>query len=75
MRPANVLDLCGKVCPYPVVLIIREVDQLRHGETLRCLVDDPLALKAVPEELEDYADLDVSITEDGPRWQIVIARQ
>jgi TusA-related sulfurtransferase len=70
----SVLDLCGKVCPYPVVLIVREVDQLRSGETLRCLVDDPLALKAVPEELEDYRDLDISITEKGRGWEIVIAR-
>ncbi len=72
--PAGVLDLCGKVCPYPVVLIIREVDQLRRGERLCCLVDDPLALKAVPEELEDCDDLEVSITEDGSGWRIVITR-
>ena len=69
------LDLCGEVCPYPVVKIIREVDRLASGETMRCLVDDPLALKAVPEELEDYPDLTLSITEKGRGWEIVISRK
>jgi TusA-related sulfurtransferase len=69
----GVLDLCGKVCPYPVVLILREVDQLRPGESLRCLVDDPLALKAVPEELEDFPELTVTITEQGRRWEITVS--
>lgn len=68
------LDLCGKVCPYPVVQIVREADRLRSGETLRCLVDDPLALKAVPEELEDCPDLTVTIVEQGAGWEITISR-
>ena len=71
---AEAIDLCGKVCPYPVVLIVREVDRLQSGQTLRCMVDDPLALKAVPEELEDYADVTISITKQERGWEIIISR-
>lgn len=68
------IDLCGRVCPYPVVLIVREVDQLRSGQAVRCLVDDPLAIKAVPEELEDYSDISISINEQAGGWEILISR-
>ena len=68
------LDLCGKVCPYPVVQIIREVDKLRPGESCRCVVDDPLAIKSVPEELEDYEDIEVVIEPRGRVWEVMIRR-
>lgn len=69
------IDLYGKVCPYPVVDIVRCADRLRSGETLRCLVDDPLAIKSVPEELEDYPDVSVSINACKGGWEITVARE
>ena len=69
-----VIDLCGKICPYPVVEIVREAGRLGSGETLRCLVDDPLALKSVPEELEEFPDLTLTITDLGRVWEITVAR-
>lgn len=70
----EILDLCGKVCPYPVVLIVQEVDDLQPGETLRCVVDDPLALKAVPEELEEYSDVSIQVNKRTTDWEIIVRR-
>ena len=70
----EVIDLCGKICPYPVVEIIREVERLRTGETLRCVVDDPLALKSIPEELADFPDVTLTITEYKSAWEIIVSR-
>ena len=70
----DVIDLCGKICPYPVVEIIREVERLRPGETLRCVVDDPLALKSIPEELADFPDVTLTITEYNSAWEIIVSR-
>jgi len=72
---AESIDLCGRVCPYPVVEVIREADRLHPGEALRCLVDDPLAIKSIPEELEDYDDISITITPVANGWDIVIERQ
>ena len=72
---AEIIDLCGRVCPYPVVEIIREADRLRPGEALRCIVDDPLAIKSIPEELEDYDDVSITITPVKSGWEIVIERR
>ncbi len=66
------IELLGKNCPFPVMHIIREVDLMRAGEKLRFLVDDPLAIKSVPEELEEYRDIVYSISPRGRYWEIVI---
>ncbi|MBN2561505.1 MAG: sulfurtransferase TusA family protein [Phycisphaerae bacterium] len=71
----EIIDLCGRICPYPVVEIVREVGRLRSGETLRCVVDDPLALKSVPEELEDFPDMTITITKLGKVWEITVERE
>ena len=68
------INLCGRVCPYPVVEIIRAVDQLQSGQKLRCLVDDPLALKAVPEELEEYPDMTLTVSKHAMGWKMEISR-
>ncbi|MDI6786640.1 MAG: sulfurtransferase TusA family protein [bacterium] len=68
------INLLGKVCPYPVMYIIREVDMMRSGENVKCLVDDPLATKSVLEELEDYDDVSISIVKLFHQWEINIAR-
>lgn len=69
------VDLCGKVCPYPVVHIIRAVEALQPRQTLRCVVDDPLAIKAVPEELEEFADVELAITPVERGWEISVRRR
>ena len=54
------LDFCGKVCPYPVVNVIRAVDRLRAGESIKVRFNDPLASRSIPEELEEYKNLTFS---------------
>ena len=68
-------DLRGKLCPYCVMSIIREADLLEEGQTLEFLVDDPLALKSVPEELQECDEFCISINEIEGGWSIIITRQ
>ena len=72
MMESKEVELLGKNCPFPVMHVIREVDLMRPGEKLRFLVDDPLAIKSVPEELEEYRDLTYSISPRGRFWEIVV---
>ena len=69
------ISLYGKICPYPVVEIVYEVDKMREGEKCRFLVDDPLAIKSVPEELEDYNDIAISIDRIDKGWEIGISKE
>ena len=69
------IDLVGSVCPFCIMNIIREADMLRSGETVRVIVDDPLAIKSAPEELGDYADISLVIKERGSAWEIVMSKE
>jgi TusA-related sulfurtransferase len=69
------VDLLTRVCPYVVMYIIREAGKIRPHETRTFLVDDPLAIKSVPEEVaEYYNDLDVAIQAYPEGWEIIISR-
>jgi TusA-related sulfurtransferase len=67
-------DLVTKVCPYVVMYIIREAGKMRSGETRSFITDDPLALKSVPVELEEYDDLSVSVKPHEKGWELIISR-
>lgn len=66
-------DLNGKLCPFIIMHILREVGRMRAGETMVFLVDDPLAIKSVPEELEDNPNIRVHIEKVKRGWEITIA--
>jgi len=68
------INLMGKICPYPVVNIIKEVDKMRSGEKKTFVVDDPLCIKSVPDELEDYEDVTITINKIDKGWEIIIFR-
>jgi TusA-related sulfurtransferase len=70
--PAGVVNLCGKICPFPIFIIIGQVDKMKPGDSLSFLVDDPLVLKSAPEELEDYAGITHSIEPVQEGWIISI---
>jgi TusA-related sulfurtransferase len=69
------INLDGKICPYPVVEIIKEVAKMRKGETLTFCVDDPLAIKSVPEELKEDEDIELKIAKRSKGWNIIVSRK
>ena len=69
------VDLCGKICPFPIMLIIKEVDNMAPGEEISFVIDDPLALKSVPEEMEDFSGYSHNITSRDNVWVINIKRE
>lgn len=70
----NEMNLEGKICPFPVMYIIREVDMMKSGETMKFVVDDPLAIKSVPEELEEFPGVSVNILTSGRSWEIIVTK-
>ena len=55
--------------------IIRDVGEMNSGETRKFVTDDPLAIKSIPEELEDDDDLVVSINKHQRGWEITVTRE
>lgn len=69
------INLNGRICPYPVFEIVKEVNKMRSGETRTFCVDDPLAIKSVPEELSDYVDIKVNIKNRKKGWKIIVSKE
>lgn len=70
----NIIDLRGQICPLPVINTIKQVDKLIPGQKLEIFVDDPLAIKSIPEELEDL-NLDIKVDKITGGWRIVIVKR
>ncbi|MET0093080.1 MAG: sulfurtransferase TusA family protein [Sedimenticola sp.] len=75
-KPKNeeLVDLQGKLCPFAVMCVIRGVDGMLEGEEKTYLVDDPLAIKSVPEELSEYSDVSCKITKIDSGWAISVKK-
>ena len=69
------VDLQGKICPFCVMHVIQQIDQLKPGEQCTFRVDDPLAVKAVPEEMEEYPDCEYSVERENESWVIHVQRR
>ncbi len=67
-------DLTGILCPYCILDVLRVVEKMGKGTANSFIVDDPLAIKAIPEELEDEDDLKVEIERLKKSWKILITR-
>lgn len=74
-QPDEPEDLMGMVCPRPIAEIVQAVHAMEKGASLSFLVDDPLAIRAVPEELGEYGDLDIEVREVAGHWEIVVTRR
>lgn len=68
------LDLSGLFCPYPVVCVIRAVETMQSGQTRHFLIDDPLAVKSIPEELENLGVQEISIEDHPAGWEVTVTK-
>jgi len=68
----KIIDLRGKICPFPIMEIINKVDEMKPLESITFQIDDPLALKSIPEELSEYSDIQICIKKITPYWEITI---
>ncbi len=69
------VDLQGKLCPFAVMCVVREVDDMSEGDCRTFFVDDPLAIKSVPEELSEYEGVSCHITKQGKGWAITVSKK
>ncbi len=49
--PDETLDVRGECCPYPLILTKKKVEQLKSGEILKVIADDPVA----PQNIDSWA--------------------
>jgi tRNA 2-thiouridine synthesizing protein A len=74
--PAEVLDVLGRACPYPIVLIKKEMQKLPRGAVLKVLCDSQVtAEEVIPRYCEKHGYLFESVkTEDEGQWELYLQK-
>jgi tRNA 2-thiouridine synthesizing protein A len=68
------LDCLGLYCPEPVFKTRLELDEMKVGETLEVLADDPAAESDIRSLVKNLGQELVNVTKKGDVVQIVIKR-
>lgn len=71
-----VLDVRGLVCPYPVIYTRKALGQLKPGDILEVLTDNPPSCENVPRAVEEdgHVVIDTTRVEEGV-WKITVRKR
>jgi tRNA 2-thiouridine synthesizing protein A len=74
--PAETLDVQGRTCPYPIVLIKKEMVKLPAGSVLRILCDSPVTVDdSIPRYCEKHCyQFEAVKREQKGYWEIYIQK-
>jgi TusA-related sulfurtransferase len=73
-KPNRKLDCLGLYCPEPVFKTRMELDEMKKGEVLEVLADDPAAEEDIKSLIKNLEQEIVSINKDGNKVRILIKK-
>ncbi|HJW98310.1 MAG TPA: sulfurtransferase TusA family protein [Candidatus Bathyarchaeia archaeon] len=73
-KPDRTLDCIGLYCPEPVFKARLELDEMKVGETLEVLADDPAAESDITSLVKNLGQELASIVKKGDQVQIIIKK-
>ena len=73
-KPDRTLDCVGLYCPEPVFKTRLELDEMKVGETLEVLADDPAAESDIRSLVKNLEQELVSVVRKGDQVQITIKK-
>jgi len=74
VKADRTLDCLGLYCPEPVFKTRLELDEMKVGETLEVLADDPAAESDIRSLVKNLEQELVSVTRKGDTVQILIRK-
>jgi len=73
--PDQVLDVLGRVCPYPLVLSKKAIEKMSSGQLLKVLCDAPASAEdSVPKWAEKQGFKFESVKLEGDTWELYIQK-
>ncbi len=69
----EVVDVTGKVCPYPVIVTLDKLKTLSRSGSLEIITDEPLAIRSVPDEAKRLG-FKVEVKRVDKGWKIIIKK-
>ena len=74
VKPDRTLDCLGLYCPEPVFKTRLELDELKVGEVLQVLADDPAAESDIRSLVKNLGQELVSVSKEGDSVRILIRK-
>jgi TusA-related sulfurtransferase len=74
LKPDKKLDCLGLYCPEPVFRTRMELDELKVGEVLEVVADDPAAEEDIKSLVKNLEQQLLSVTKEGNVVRIVIKK-
>jgi len=74
VKPDRTLDCLGLYCPEPVFKTRMELDELKIGETLEVVADDPAAEEDIKSLVKNLKQEIVNISMEGNAVRILIKK-
>jgi tRNA 2-thiouridine synthesizing protein A len=73
-KPNRKLDCLGLYCPEPVFKTRMELDEMKKGEILEVLADDPAAEEDIRSLVKHLEQELISVSKDGNAVRILIRK-
>lgn len=68
------LDVRGECCPYPLILTKKRVEQLKSGEVLQIIADDPVAPQNIDAWAKKSGNKLLAVKQEGKIFNIFVQR-
>jgi tRNA 2-thiouridine synthesizing protein A len=69
------LDVRGEICPYPLTITKKQMQELQPGEQLEVLLDYPLSVETIPRWAETSGHQVLGVEKQGDaEWRILLEK-
>lgn len=72
--PDETLDVRGECCPYPLIRTKKQVEQLKRGEILKVIADDPVAPQNIDAWAKKSGNKLLAVRQEGNIFNIYVQR-
>lgn len=73
--PTEVLDVLGRVCPYPLVLTKKQIEKMAPGQLLKILCDAPASAEDSIPRFAEKSGYPIEVEKVGDSWEIYIEKK
>ncbi|MCL6579732.1 MAG: sulfurtransferase TusA family protein [Candidatus Bathyarchaeota archaeon] len=74
VKPDKTLDCLGLYCPEPVFRTRMELDNMKAGEVLEILADDPAAEEDIPSLMKRLGHEVLSVSKEGDTIRVLVKK-
>jgi len=69
------IDARGRICPLPLFYTKRKIEEMKAGEELEVIADDPTAKETIPRWSREHGHEVLSLEEQGNCFRVVVRKR